>query len=317
MSEARIYDVDIGNDPDDTCVAVMLARAPARFQPTLVITNDETLARGRARFLSGLLDATLVVAGLPSVQRRDDTLVERAGLVPADVSVATDGVERLIDVLERHDRTLYFGLGALTNLATALALRPDLASRIELVQMGPAFADLEPRVRPQYNARLDPVSFVRVLAAVSSPSLLLSHVSWARFPSGRHEIGLYPDDPLGRAVAAGSHPSLRALARHLAAWVASGKPCSILHDPLTVLSRLEDGLVEYRVAEIVVGPDGTAVRAPATLAGGVSVRAKISHCADYRAARRAITAALFPTEGAAWSESLAERWGEYNASRGA
>ena len=105
--------------------------------------------------------------------------------MPADASVPTDGVERLIGVLECHDRTLYFGLGALTNLATALAHRPDLAPRVELVQMGPALADLEPRLRPQYNARLDPESFVRVLAAVRSPSLLLSHVSWARFRSGR------------------------------------------------------------------------------------------------------------------------------------
>jgi hypothetical protein len=316
MSEARIYDVDIGNDPDDTCVVAMLAQSPARFAPTLVLTNDETCARGRARFLAGLLDATPVAAGLPSALRREDTLVERAGLVPAGANVPGDGIERLIDVLERNDRTLYFGLGALTNLATALARRPDLTDRIELVQMGPALADLEPRLRPQYNARIDPASFVGVLAAVRSPSLLLSHVSWGRFPSGRHEIGLYPDDPLGRALATGSHPSLHVLARHLEVWVASGKPCSILHDPATVLSRLVEGLVDYEAAEIVVGPDGSAMRAPATIAGGVLVRARISRSANYGAVRRAITAALFPTEGAAWSESLAERWEAYNASTG-
>lgn len=53
--EARVYDLDIGKDPDDTCVAAMVALAPKRFQPTLMSTSDETATLGRARFLAAML----------------------------------------------------------------------------------------------------------------------------------------------------------------------------------------------------------------------------------------------------------------------
>jgi inosine-uridine nucleoside N-ribohydrolase len=312
--EARVYDLDIGNDPDDTCVAAMIARSPERFRPALLITNDEARSLGRARFLAAVMGGARIpiAAGLPSLRRREDTLVERAALVPPSGGVGVDGVDRLIDVLERHDRTTYFGLGALTNLAAAIARRPDLAARVDLVQMGPV---IEPREKPQYNARLDPASFRATLAAVRAPRLLLSDVSWARFGGrreARHEVGLYPDDPLYQALARAGDLALGWVVRHLDAWVASGKPCSILHDPLTVLSALEADLVSYDEVALVLDEHGHAALAPAP---GIPVCVRASSRVDYPAARRAIVRAFFPDESATWADALADRWGAHNAER--
>jgi Inosine-uridine preferring nucleoside hydrolase len=314
-----VYDLDVGKDPDDTCVAAMIARAPQRFRPALALTNDETAGLGRARFLSDMLgpDRAVVAAGLPSPRRVPDCLVERAGLVETAASeVHTDGVDRLLAVLEGSPRTRYFCLGALTNLAAALARRPDLAPRVDLVQMGPALASAYHRASPQYNARLDPASFSAVLRAVPPPSLLLAHVSWARYTEAadaRLQLGIYPDDPVGRELGRAEHPALRRFHRHVLAWVESGFACSIMHDPLTVLGGMGDGPVEWEEGDLWVGDDGFADRTP--LSGpGAMIRARLSRSADYGAARCAIAGALFDaslTEAAA----LARAWSEHNAAR--
>ena len=79
---ARIYDTDVGTDPDDTCVLIMAARDPA-LAATLVVTNDETAGLDKARFGAQIAEAAgaryEVVAGLPSDKRRSDDLAARAG----------------------------------------------------------------------------------------------------------------------------------------------------------------------------------------------------------------------------------------------
>ena len=92
---------------------------------------------------------------------------------------------------------------------------------------------------------------------------------------------------MGRALAAADHPSVRRFGRHLAAWVASGVACSIMHDPLTVLAYFEEDLVSWEEADIWMGDDGFADRAP--LAGeGAMVRVLLSRRVDYVGARAAI-----------------------------
>src|SRR4051812_32531839 len=98
--------MDIGSDPDDTCVTVMVVRGLARFRPALLLTNDETATAGRARFLARLVAAAEaevpVAAGLPSQRHRSGCLVEEAGLCPATAHFEPDGVAALIRVLEAH-----------------------------------------------------------------------------------------------------------------------------------------------------------------------------------------------------------------------
>lgn len=331
-----IFDMDIGSDPDDTYVAVMILKAPARFRPVLLITNDETVAQGRARFLAGLVALAgvnvPVAAGLPSQRRRQVCLVEETGLFPN--STRFDTIQALIQTLRTHPRVRYFSLGALTNLDAALTQFPDLAQRVELVQMGPALAGAYRRESPQYNARIDPAAFHRVLSHVHKPRLVPSHSTWGRYSDGRRQqLGVYPDDPFAAALrSAGELPTL--FVRHLEAWGQTGKPCSIMHDPLTVLSSLLPGLVTFADVEMMLDVSGLAGLstssqhalqshagridcvagkdlALSTTAAATTIACRMSFDVNHDAARSAIAMALLGQPGM----QIAKDWGKFNCTR--
>lgn len=304
---------------------LLVVARPDLYRPLLMITNDETATRSKARFLSQMLRAVgariPVASGLPSLKRRADDLAERSGLVEPGGDFRTDGVACLAEVLDRHAQVDYFGLGALTNLAAVLAQNPHLAPRIRLFQMGPALAGAYPRKRPQFNARIDPAAFRAVVTAVPHPHLVMSHTTWATLPGGRVRLGLYPDDPAAEALRRSERPVLRLLARQLEAFVASGKDCSILHDPLTVLSARHQGLVDWAEVDLVLRDDGWVDLTPearaqlrslgarsqmlsAVLDGGgappgATIPVRLSLAADYQRARRLIFDALLGAEAGA------------------
>jgi inosine-uridine nucleoside N-ribohydrolase len=259
-----IIDSDAGTDPDDTCVAIVVARHPALFDARLMLTNDETSRWAKARFVSHVIEAAggdvPVAAGLPSLKKRDEDLAEKAGLAP-EGEVDRDGVSRVIEVLEQHEVD-YIGLGALTNLDAALQRRPDLASRVRLFQMGPAVANGFGRARSQYNARIDPGAFARVLQRVPVPTLIATHTTWGNWAErpvegdGKPPLGVFPDDDLGKCLITSERADLAIYGRHLAAFVATGKQCSILHDPATLLASREPELFDLVEVEVVVDEHG-------------------------------------------------------------
>lgn len=257
-----VFDMDIGSDPDDTYVALMVLHDVPRFAPALLLTNDETKSRGRARYLATLASLAgikvHIAAGLPSLRHRATCLVEDVHLTRNDVEFDHDGVMALLQTLETHVRIRYFSLGALTNLDAVLSLRPDLAARIDLVQMGPALRGAYRRDAPQYNARLDPGAFLHVVKRVPHPTFVFSHSTWGTYSnSARQKLGVYPDNPFAQALR--NHSAASALyVRHLEAWTKTGKDCSILHDPTTVLGVLEPGFVDFKDVTMAFDIDGWA-----------------------------------------------------------
>lgn len=323
-TQVTIVDSDAGTDPDDTAVAIMVARAAHRFGVRLMISNDETTTFAKARFLSLALELAGApelahAAGLPSIRQRTTDLADDAGLVPAR-DVATDGVDRIVALLEAHERVTYVGLGALTNLDAALARRPELATRVALYQMGPAIARGFARGRAQYNARIDPAAFRRVLERVPVPTLIATHTTWGA-PAPAPPLGVYPHDELGRAIAASPRPDLQLYTRHLTAFVASGKDCSILHDPATLLAATgHHALFDLVELEVVVDEHGwlhltadavatlralhadrlaavaTAIAAWEPPPDGTAIRVRLSLSADQPGLRRRIAALLLSGE---------------------
>ncbi|MBK8251093.1 MAG: nucleoside hydrolase [Polyangiaceae bacterium] len=334
-----IFDMDIGSDPDDTFVATLVLHSPEKFRPALLLTNDETPTAGRARFLLQLVQESNVkvriAAGLPSQKQRDRCLVEHAGLCAGENTFEKDATAALIGVLEAHSRVRYFSLGALTNLNAALSKRPDLAERVELFQMGPALLGAYHRDRPQYNARLDPLAFKSVVTRVSMPRFVMSHSTWGtHLTSTRQMLGVYLDDPLTTELRALS-PVARLFVKHLEAWVDTGMPCTILHDPLTVLSAYFPNVVDTAAVQLVVHDSGwTSLNKPsheelrALLPGrarvierhltspfvdheGATITCSMSLDTNDAAARRVIAANLFGERGA----GVAQAWGAHNGSR--
>lgn len=335
-----IFDLDIGNDPDDTVVALLIAHAPARFRPRLLLTNDETPALGRARFLSQVVGSglhDLVAAGLPSPRRSALSAVERAGLVaPGGPPVDRDGIGALVAAVDACDQVDYYSLGGLTNLAALLDRHPEFADRIHLIQMGPTLVESGLPRRPQYNVRLDPAAFARVVPAVSSRSFLLSQISWARHgPGRRRALGLYPDDPVAEALSRSPNAGDRLLHAQLGAWCRTGKPCSIQHDPLTTLSQHDARLVHYETLDLQFDASGLAdlsassrrrlldldevCRGPLSgclvsadpIDAALQVTARVSITADYLLARTAlITGLLGPNSAVRESD-----WSGFNRIR--
>lgn len=334
-----VFDMDIGSDPDDTCVATFVLGDVARYEPALLLTNDETAAHGRARFLKRLVRAAgvdiEVAAGLPSARRRASCLVEDAGLAPADIDVRTDGVAALISVLESHPSVRYYSLGALSNLDSALAQRPDLAERAQLFQMGPALLGNYHRDWPQYNARLDPGAFVRAVTRVTRPTFVMSHSTWGAYSNvTRQQLGVYLDDPLAAALRRRSAVAALFL-EHLDAWVKTGMPCTILHDPLTVLSSLVPGLVDFVDVELTVAESGWTslvddsyhqlrallphrgkvisryLSAPREPVSGPEIACRLSLDTDHDRARETIATALLGKEG----KEVATAWSAFNSIR--
>lgn len=339
-----IFDLDIGNDPDDTVVALLIARAPERFRPRLLLTNDETPALGRARFLSQILGSVagagalcdLVAAGLPSPRRAASSVVERAGLVAPGPAVRADGIAALAAAVDACGQVDYYSLGGLTNLAALLDRHPEFAERIHLIQMGPMLVERGLPRRPQYNVRLDPAAFLRVVPAVGARSFLLSQLSWARHgPGRRRSLGLYPDDPVAGALLQSTCPGHRLLHAQLDAWCRADKPCSIQHDPLTTLSQHDARLVRYEtlelqfdasgladlspasrdqlggIADAAAGPLSGCLHAPAPLRVALQVTARISVGADYALARTALVAGLLGPDSAVGEPD----WADFNRVR--
>ncbi len=335
-----IFDMDIGKDPDDSFVAVMAALNLKQFDPVLCITNDEASSRGRARFLTTLLNSLdmplPIAAGLPSEKNREDTLVERAGLVSFNCGYYLGSTEMLSRTLSMYDKVNYFGLGALSNLANLLEVEPQQAEKINLVQMGMNFNGAFERATVQYNVRLDVDSFKAVLEVVDKPSFLMTHSSWGSYDGtrdGRQQFGVYVGDPLYEALKDSDEKGHNLLAKHIEVWKDDGKPCSIMHDPLTVLGAYDDSIVDYVEGDVVFADDGRAdltkeshealkemdlarteklsayLDCKELVSDGMVKRVRYSLGVDYDKARDAFVECLFGES----KPNLAREWKEFNS----
>ena len=307
-----IFDIDIGSDPDDSFVAVMVARAPARFRPILMLTNDEASRHGRARFLAHLMAGTgiPVAAGLPSQRLRETVLTDWLGLPRSD-DFDPDGGAALERALEAHPEVDYFGLGALDQPGRA----PAPASRARAAHPpAPDGPRAGPRPRPRDRAvqRADRPAWASVTRWPGWPAPAWSSPTSAgrrtRRAAARSSASTWAGRWPRRCATGGRWQWL--LAAHLEGWVASGKSCSILHDPLTVLAQ-HLPLIDWEDGELVLDDEGFADRPPGSRPGmtGPPLEVRLSVRADYAAARRAIVEALLDNLDA---EALAAAWRHYD-----
>ncbi|MBN9739437.1 MULTISPECIES: nucleoside hydrolase [unclassified Pseudonocardia] len=291
-----IVDTDLGGDADDALALV----AAARHQPdlALVLTADETGPEQgygqRARLARHLLDTVerrdVTVTAGATVGRTDYFCV--ADLIPATVPAMRGGRDAVLaavaDVAGKSEGLIcWVGMAPLSNLAEVCDHLPEIASRLQVTQMGGAIDYRRPD-RAEHNIRLDVDAARRVLAAVADgrlakPRFVISDVTFT------DQIAVHAAHPLHQRLAADTtQPWARLLAEHLDRWYSAHHTSTLQHDALTLSAAL--GLPFVRAATTRVAMDeigrwtqdetGTALR--------------LSRSADYPAFMAWLSEALDP-----------------------
>ncbi|MFP3712403.1 nucleoside hydrolase [Puerhibacterium sp. TATVAM-FAB25] len=267
-----------GADVDDGLAIGLALRSPElEVEAVTVVAGNVPVERGVAGTLE-ILDAAgrsdVPVhrgAGRPLVQdpaawrahldgRRDDDAVRRLwhGIGPVGSALRarpTTAARALVELVDAAPGELtVVALGPLTNLAQAMLLDPAWAEKVAgLVVMGGAF-DV-PGVLREQNAAYDPEATHVVLSSAAPLRIVPLDVTLRTLmtPADVDRLDRAADD------------LARYLARTVRPWVAwsaerSGRGGCPLHDPLTVATLLDPGLVTTRTAAVGIELRGSLTR---------------------------------------------------------
>jgi purine nucleosidase len=262
-----LFDTDISGDVDDAVALAVLLSAPERLRVVAVTTvSGDTRARawGAGRLLAeagrGDVDLCAGVAQ-PLARRREYPIdMESYGEGPAVAISAEPAPERIVRAAREEPGLELVFVGPLTNLAHALALDPKLPKRIErLTIMGGHIRRVaigEKVVAPgiDYNLCSDPESAVMVLGAGFATRLVTADVT----------LQVWMTEAQRAAFAASPHAVPRILARLIAHWTPrqielftgmggtlAPDNAAFLHDPLTVLSLIDDSSLGFERLHIL------------------------------------------------------------------
>ena len=301
-------DTDIGDDIDDAYALALILASPELDLRGISTVFRNTVARSRqARTLLSLagrsevpvaagcggvvspridygsgpvdLDGRLVPAPFADVIRgtrpvQDPSSLPEGDLPPPD---GRSGVSLMIDtILAGNGEVVPVTIGAMTNLAVALATEPSIIPLIPRViaMAGCFFED-----RAEWNVRCDPVAAAVVCASgVPVTFVGLDVTLKCMFAESDLERVYAAADPVGRHLAAAT----REWRTHAMESWKHGLP--VLHDPLAVATLIDSSLVETGQGTVTVDlcGDGTYARTrfapgagPHTVCTGVRGRAAI------------------------------------------
>jgi inosine-uridine nucleoside N-ribohydrolase len=208
-----ILDTDIGTDIDDTWALAMLLRCPELDLRLVTTATGDT--EYRARIVAGLLAAggrsdvpigigipTELPKSVPAQMRRAQlAYAEGIDLKAHEGSVLEDGVDALVRcVMTASERVTILTIGPLTNIASALAVEPSIATRARIVGMLGAVRNHGPfgdEPRPEYNVRVDIAACRSVIAADWEVTITpLDTCGWITLEGDRYAAIRDSDDPL-------------------------------------------------------------------------------------------------------------------------
>lgn len=250
MVDQLIIDTDAGGDPDDAIALAAVAAEPAL---ALVVTSDE-LGGERARFVRHLLDLlgrndVPVVAGADLGNTRLNCI---EGLAPAEVPAQPTDVRAAVETVcsSTVDSVHWVGIGTASNLAVLLTERPELAERLEIVQVGGALRYRDPE-RADHNFRTDVVAATVLLAKARVPRLQLSEVTFTP------EVEIAKGSPIHQLLSDPAGPPwARLVAAHMDQWYERFHHATMQHDALALTAALGMDFVDYYRAHIAIDDRG-------------------------------------------------------------
>jgi purine nucleosidase len=304
-----LLDTDIGSDVDDALALGLILAAPEALDLVAVTT----VSRGgavRARVAAGLLglagrrDVEVCIGELRPILRGEERFVwfgheERCIVEAPPASITAEPApERIVRAARETPALELLAVGPLTNVARALALDPELPERLAgLTIMGGHVREVriggelgEPSF--EYNLCSDPEATVAVLGAGFRTTLVTADVTLSTWLRDADVEQLAAAGPLARALAEQvrlwkpvQHKIFPALGRTL-----EPDNAAFLHDPLTVLSLLDDSALHFERLRVVPTVAEGALRtlqvAPQL---GIGSEIRVATRVDARAAEHAIT----------------------------
>ncbi len=249
-----IIDTDIGDDIDDALALVVALHSPEievvgvttvfRDAPRRAILTRELLRllkREEVPIVAGcsmplLTDLANFPSGGPNVGRQFEAL--DPNLSWDDARHATDFIIATARSFGARGETLTLvPIGALTNIALAFHLAPDIVASCQIVMMGGCWR--EPRA--EWNIKCDPEAAAMVFRAGADINMVGIDVT----------VQCVLDDAQVQQFRDSSREHARFLGRLIDLW---SHPVT-LHDPLTVLTIFTD-LVKFEPKRIEIGLSG-------------------------------------------------------------
>ena len=303
-----LFDTDIGSDVDDALALALILASPAALDLRVVTTvAGDTSVRAH------------IAAGLLSLAGRGDVEVcagERRPLLRAPERFAWFGheercivaapaaplssepaPERIVRAARELPGLELVAVGPLTNLARALALDPELPSRVAgLTVMGGHVreARIGSHVCPpgvDYNLCSDPEASVAVLGAGFRTTLVTADVTLATWLNSADVLRLAQAGPLARALAAQIRiwePVQRRIFTGLGGTLAPDN-AAFLHDPLTVLALIDAAPLHFERLRIVTTIEKGVLRThELPLSAELGSEMRVATAVDARRAARAI-----------------------------
>jgi inosine-uridine nucleoside N-ribohydrolase len=246
-ASALIIDTDIGGEPDDAMAIAIAARHLPQL--ALVLTTDEKNGQ-RARLVRHYLELLgrhdVAVAAGHTRSSRPYFWIE--DLIPDRIpSQSHDIISAVSALCKRISGNLYWlGLGPMTNLASVLSIRPDLADRMRIVQMGGALNYRDPSLA-QYNFRLDPSAAMAVIA--SNPTHLHLVTYDVTFMP---QLAIHSNSALYEDLSSASEPWTRLLADQCDRYFDAYYPSTIPHTPLALSALMGEPFVHFAPRRIIV-----------------------------------------------------------------
>jgi purine nucleosidase len=266
-----LLDTDIGSDVDDALALGLILAVPDKLslQAVTTVAGDTALRARIAASLLGLagrLDVDVCIGETRPLLRsannfgafghEADCVAETSRAAPVSDEPAPERIVRAARETEGLEIVL---VGPLTNLARALALDPELPTRVAgITVMGGHIRKVRigsfvcsPGV--DHNLCSDPEATVAVLGAGFRTTLVTADVTLSTWLSKSHLAELRDAGPLGGELARQVdiwEPVQRRIFTELGGQVDADN-AAYLHDPLTVLALFDDHSLEFEKLQIV------------------------------------------------------------------
>lgn len=251
MPRRIIFDTDIGTDIDDAYALALILGSPELELMGVTIANNDTAARARLALkmlhLAGRDDVPVALgratdtgggvnqgpwaqdhdATAPIAQSAAEFIVEQVNAAPGEITIVP--------------------VGPFTNLADALALDPDLGSKVEsLVIMGGCVGWPEgatPEIKPEYNIKTD---------IPASQAMLSCGARMIMVPlDATYRVKLEEENR--RRILGAGLPLTDALAAMLSLWPGQ---TPVLHDPLAVGMAIDETLCGVADLRVICDDEG-------------------------------------------------------------